>query len=265
VIIDQFIASGETKWLRQTNLTLLLPHGYDGQGPEHSSARVERFLQLVDSDPFTIPADIGTDRDRQIQNCNMQVVIPSTPANLFHMLRRQVHRQFRKPLICISPKNLLRLPACVSPLSAFDESNAEGAMFQRVIGEVDASIKPFDVKRLLFCSGKIYYELVEERDRRRKEGSGGDVAIVRVEQMAPFPFDLIAQQGAKYPNARPFWVQEEPLNAGCYSFAAFHFQTALNRLPKYIGRPSSAATATGSAAKHAVEQKKVVQDAFTLQ
>jgi 2-oxoglutarate dehydrogenase E1 component len=265
VIIDQFLASGETKWLRQSNLTMLLPHGYDGQGPEHSSARVERYLQLVDSDPFNIPADIGTDSCRQIQNGNLQVVNPSTPAQIFHLLRRQVHRKFRKPLVCISPKNLLRLPACTSPLSEFDESNEAGATFRRVIGEVDSTIVPKDVRRLLFCSGKLYYELVEERQRRRKEGKGNDVAIVRVEQIAPFPFDLVAAQARLYPNAKPYWVQEEPLNAGCYGFVSLHMITALGKLPKYIGRPSSAATATGSLYRHNVEQKQVLLDAFTLE
>lgn len=124
---------------------------------------------------------------------------------------------------------------------------------------------PFqDVKRLLFCSGKLYYELVDERARRRKEGAANDVAIVRLEQIAPFPFDLVAAQSKLYPNATPFWVQEEPLNAGCFGFVALHFATALGRLPKYIGRPSSAATATGSLYRHNIEQKQVLHDAFAL-
>jgi 2-oxoglutarate dehydrogenase E1 component len=271
VMIDQFIASGEAKWLRQSGITLLLPHGYDGMGPEHSSARIERFLQLVDSDPLHVPENMGADNCRQIQESNMQVVIPSTPANLFHLLRRQVHREFRKPLICISPKNLLRHPLCVSPLSEFDDVDSHVATqpwntdvrFQRVIGEVDEKIynAPKEVKRVLFCSGKIYFELLEERMKREAT----DVAIVRVEQVAPFPFDLVAKNFEHYPNAEAFWVQEEPFNAGCYGFAALHFKTALKGIiPTYIGRPASAATACGNDTIHKQEQKKVVKDAFTV-
>jgi len=268
VIIDQFIASGEAKWLRQNGLVMLLPHGYDGMGPEHSSARIERYLQLVDSDPNEVPEDLGSESSKQIQRTNMQVVIPSTPANLFHLLRRQVHREFRKPLICISPKNLLRHPLCVSPLSSFD--NVEDPLetqpwstdvrFRRAIGEVDPSIynSPGNVKRVLFCSGKIYYELLEERTKRGAK----DVAIVRVEQMAPFPFDLVKANFGHYPNADPYWVQEEPANAGCFSFAALHFKSAIGRIPTYVGRHSAAATATGSAKRHIAEQKQVIAEAF---
>ena len=268
VIIDQFIASGEAKWLRQNGLVMLLPHGYDGMGPEHSSARIERFLQLVDSDPLDMPEDLGEESSKQIQETNMQVVIPSTPANMFHLLRRQVHREFRKPLICISPKNLLRHPLCVSPLSAFDnvedpsetQPSSTDVRFRRAIGEVDPSIynSPASVSRVLFCSGKIYYELLEERTKRGLK----DVAIVRVEQMAPFPFDLIKSNFAHYPNAEPFWVQEEPANAGCYGFAALHFKSAIGAIPTYIGRPAAAATATGSAKRHVAEQRQVVTEAF---
>lgn len=269
VIIDQFIASGEAKWLRQTGLTMLLPHGYDGQGPEHSSARLERYLQLVDSDPYTIPADLGKETSKQTQECNMQVVVPSTPANFFHMMRRQVHREFRKPLVCMSPKNLLRHPACVSNLSEMDDVEevlehkpwSTDLRFRRVIGETDVEVynNSKAVKRVLFCSGKIYYELLEERTRRQLK----NVAIIRIEQLAPFPFDLVQSNAAHYPNAEFFWVQEEPFNAGAYGFAAPHFTTALNGItPRYIGRRSAAATATGSAARHAVEQKELIHDAF---
>jgi 2-oxoglutarate dehydrogenase E1 component len=274
VIFDQFIASGEAKWLRQTGLTVLLPHGYDGQGPEHSSCRIERFLQLVQSDPFVIPSGLSDENmTRQVQECNMQVVNPSTPANFFHMLRRQVHREFRKPLICISPKNLLRHEKCVSALSEMDDVDdvletkpwSTDLRFRRVIGEIDSHVyrNNRDVKRVIFCSGKIYYELLKERSEVRKIH---DVAIIRIEQLAPFPFDLVQSNAAHYPNAKFYWVQEEPFNAGAYGFLAPHFTTALNGVtPKYIGRSPAASTATGSAVFHQIEQDKVIKDAFEMQ
>lgn len=271
VIIDQFIASGEAKWLRQTGLTMLLPHGYDGQGPEHSSCRIERYLQLVESDPFVIPDGLKDGSSRQTQLCNMQVVNPTTPANFFHLLRRQVHREFRKPLVCVSPKNLLRLDKCVSPLSTMDDINdgietaphATEQRFRRVIGETNPAVyrKAAAVKRVIFCSGKIYYELLHERDVVRKIT---DVAIVRVEQLAPFPFDAVQHNASMFPNAKVVWVQEEPFNAGAYGFVAPHFHTVLGATPAYVGRPAAASTATGSAAVHAREQALVVKQAFDL-
>lgn len=271
VIIDQFIASGEAKWLRQAGLTMLLPHGYDGQGPEHSSTRIERYLQLVNSDPYTIPPGLEDDTSTQTQQCNMQVVYPTTPANMFHVLRRQVHREFRKPLICVTAKNLLRDPKCVSPLSDFDDisevspakSWQKDTRFRRVIGETSDVVfnNRAQVDRVIFCTGKIYYELLQEREKRNLN----NVALIRVEQLAPFPFDAIKSNAKQYPKAKFYWVQEEPFNAGAYSFVAPHFQTVLGVTPKYIGRPSSAAPSTGVLQYHNIEQAKVIKQAFELQ
>lgn len=199
------------------------------------------------------------------------MVNPTTPANLFHMLRRQVHREFRKPLICISPKNLLRHEKCVSPLSEMDDVDdvletkpwSTDLRFRRVIGETDTRVfhNNKNVRRVLFCSGKLYYELLAERAKRGL----ADVAIIRLEQLAPFPFDLVKSNAAHYPHAQFFWVQEEPYNAGAYGFVAPHFRTVLNETPRYVGRRAAAATATGSHAFHNAEQEKVIADAFDLQ
>ena len=199
VLIDQFISSGEDKWLRQSGLVMLLPHGYDGQGAEHSSCRVERFLQQVDEDPHYIPQVVAHDERMQIQRCNWQVVNCTTPANYFHCLRRQVHRDFRKPLVVVSPKNLLRNKRCVSRI----EDMGPGRRFRRVYGEADQVIanNAENVKTLVFCTGQIYYELLTEREKRGRT----DVALVRLEQIAPFAFDRVAAIQKKYKNAEVVW------------------------------------------------------------
>jgi len=203
IMIDQFISSGEDKWLRQSGLVMLLPHGYDGQGAEHSSCRVERFLQMVDEDPHFVP-EFNRDSRMQIQKHNWQIVNCTTPANYFHCLRRQIHRDFRKPLIVVSPKNLLRHKRCISNI----EDMGPGTSFKRVIPETDPAISdnPENVKRLVFCTGQIYYELLSEREKRGID----DVALVRLEQIAPFAFDRVAENAAKYKNAEIIWAQQEP-------------------------------------------------------
>ncbi len=263
-MIDQFISAGEDKWLRQSSLTLLLPHGYMGQGAEHSSCRLERFLQQVDEDPDVVPP-MGENERMQIQLCNWQVVNCSTPANYFHVLRRQLHRDFRKPLIIATPKNLLRERKCTSTL----DEMAEGTKFHRVYGEVDLDIsKNADqVRRVVFCSGKIFYELIEEREKRGLK----DVAVVRIEQIAPFPFDKVAQQSELYKNAEVMWVQEEPKNMGAWSFVQPRIETATKVInkramrPLYCGRKPAAATATGLGGRaHTAEQNSILNTAFSM-
>mmetsp|Transcript_22733 Transcript_22733/g.56174 ORF Transcript_22733/g.56174 Transcript_22733/m.56174 type:complete len:975 (-) Transcript_22733:312-3236(-) len=203
IMIDQFISSGEDKWLRQSGLVMLLPHGYDGQGAEHSSCRFERFLQGIDEDPHFVP-DFSKNERMQIQKHNWQVVNCTTPANYFHCLRRQIHRDFRKPLIVVSPKNLLRNKKCVSTL----EEMGPGTEFIRVYDDTDSVINedPEKVERLVFCTGQIYYELLGERENRGDTST----ALVRLEQIAPFAFDRVAQNCEKYPNAEVIWAQQEP-------------------------------------------------------
>ena len=259
VITDTFIAAGERKWRRQSGLTLLLPHGYEGQGPEHSSARLERFLQMCDDDPDVLP-EMDPATSTQIQDCNWQVVNPSTPANYFHMLRRQVKRQFRKPLVVMTPKSLLRESSCVSKLSDF----AEGTSFQRVIPETSPSmVSPEKIRRLVFCSGRVYYDLLRERNVRNVD----DVALVRVEQISPFPFDLVAEEAKKYNNAEITWVQEESKNMGAWAYVQPRFITALRPIEngeergkvRYIGRAPSASPATGSNLTHKQEQESIME------
>lgn len=238
VVIDQFICSGETKWQRLAGLTLLLPHGFEGQGPEHSSARLERFLQLCAED-------------------NMQVITPTTPAQIFHALRRQVIRPARKPLIVMSPKSLLRHPLATSTLDEL----AQGK-FETVLSEIDA-LKNDQVTRLVLCGGKVYYELLEQR---RKLGLG-DVAIVRVEQLYPFPETRILAELAKYPNLdKVIWTQEEPKNQGaCYFIMPELYHSVPKASQAHIDmatRPAAAAPATGSPAIHNAQQKAVLADAL---
>jgi 2-oxoglutarate dehydrogenase E1 component len=219
VIIDQFISSGESKWGRLCNLTLFLPHGYEGQGPEHSSARLERFLQL------------------SAEN-NMQVCVPSTPAQMFHMLRRQMLRKLRKPLIVMTPKSLLRHKLSVSPLDELTTGT-----FRNVIDEVD-DLKPAQIKRVVFCAGKVYFDLLESR---RSDGIQ-DVAIVRIEQLYPFPTTEYAAVLNKYSNAREIvWCQEEPQNQGSWYQIRHRLQEPLSTKDKllYAGRSPAAAPATG--------------------
>jgi 2-oxoglutarate dehydrogenase E1 component len=264
IMIDQFISAGEDKWLRQSGLTLLLPHGYMGQGAEHSSCRLERFLQQVDEDPDVVPP-MGENERMQIQQTNWQVVNCSTPANYFHVLRRQIHRDFRKPLIIATPKNLLRDKKCTSSL----EEMGKGTRFLRVIKETNEAIssKPDHVKKLILCSGKIYYELVEEREKRGQT----DVAIVRIEQLAPFPWDKVAEETARYNGAEVAWVQEEPKNMGAWSFVQPRIATATRTLnsvekrPSYVGRKPAAATATGLGARaHNAEQNSIIDAALKV-
>eukprot|EP01038_Epipyxis_sp_PR26KG_P007056 gene7056-9631_t len=265
VMIDQFISAGEDKWLRQSGLTLLLPHGYMGQGAEHSSCRVERFLQQVDEDPDLVPP-MGENERMQIQMTNWQVVNATTPANYYHVLRRQVHRDFRKPLILVTPKNLLREKKCTSSL----EDMSTGTKFVRVYQEVNHDIvkNAEKVRRIIFCTGKIYYELVDEREKR----GVSDVAIIRIEQLAPFPWDRVAAEVALYKNADVLWCQEEPKNMGAWSFVQPRIITATRTInnsekrPIYVGRKPSAATATGFGARaHNAEQDGLIQKAFDIQ
>ncbi len=237
VVIDQFISSGEVKWGRQSGLVMLLPHGYEGQGPEHSSARPERFLQLC-------------------ADTNMQVVQPTTAAQIFHVLRRQMIRPFRKPLVVLSPKSLLRNKDAGSPLEALTRGG-----FQTVIGEVDKAIEAKKVTRVLACSGKVYYELVNARRDRK----AGDVAILRVEQLYPFPHKAFAAELKKFPNATEvIWVQDEPQNQG-YWFQIQH-NILENMLPgqklAYAGRPASASPAVGYLEKHVAQLKDLINTAF---
>lgn len=261
IIIDQFLASGEDKWMRQSGLVMLLPHGYEGQGAEHSSARVERFLQQADDDPDIVPV-MDEENRRQIQRTNWQVVYCSTPANYFHVLRRQVHRDFRKPLISIQPKHLLRLRQASSEL----KDMATGTQFQRVIPEVsEAMVSDDQVRKLILCTGKLYYELAAERDEKNID----DIALVRVEQICPFPFDKVAEEASRYKNANILWVQEEPQNMGFWAYVAPRIETSLrevlkdSRRPTYLGRSTSAATATGYNALHKIEQDKIISAALS--
>ncbi|MDX9686710.1 2-oxoglutarate dehydrogenase E1 component [Halopseudomonas formosensis] len=240
VVIDQFITSGEHKWGRLCGLTMLLPHGYEGQGPEHSSARLERFLQLCAEQ-------------------NIQVCVPTTPAQIYHLLRRQVIRPLRKPLVVLSPKSLLRHKLAVSTL----EDLAEGS-FQTVIPEID-QIDPAKVDRVIMCSGKVYYDLLE---KRRADGLD-NVAIVRIEQLYPFPEDDLSEVLAPYTNVRKVvWCQEEPMNQGAWYCSQHHMRRVLsqhsvsNLYLDYAGREASAAPAGGYPSVHAEEQAKLLQDAL---
>jgi len=271
VMTDQFISAGEHKWLQQTGIVMLLPHGYMGQGAEHSSCRIERFLQLSDDDEDDIPDFKDGFGRRQVQRANWQVMNLSTPANYFHALRRQQHRDFRKPMVVASPKNLFRLKQCVSPLSEMEADTR----FQRLIGERDPEIaaNPEKVERLIFCSGKIYYELVAERERLGLK----NVAIATIEQIAPFPFDRVKQVIAAYPNVdvgdgvhpgQLVWVQEEPKNMGPWSYVRPRFVTTAREgfdkdlVMRYIGRRAAASPATGYPKLHNAEQEAIMREAL---
>jgi 2-oxoglutarate dehydrogenase E1 component len=243
VIIDQFISSGESKWLRMSGLVMLLPHGYEGQGPEHSSARLERYLQLCAED-------------------NMQVVNCTTPANYFHALRRQVRRSFRKPLIVMTPKSLLRNKECVSTLADM----GPGSSFRRILIETDQLTDANRVRRVILCSGKVYFDLVAERRKRKID----DIAIIRIEQLYPFPISWLGVRLSQYPNAEVVWCQEEPENMGAWHFVDRRIDRALSAIdvkakrPVYIGRPEAASPATGSARTHLKEQTDLVDRALTI-
>ena len=250
VVIDQFISSGERKWLRMCGLTMLLPHGYEGQGPEHSSARLERFLQACAED-------------------NMQVANCSTPANYFHILRRQMHRPFRKPLIIMTPKSLLRHKKAVSSLTEL----AEGSSFHRVLHDdaerrpdvAGITIKPdADIRRVILCSGKVYYDLLERRERDQID----DVYLMRLEQFYPWPMKSLLTELGRFANAELVWCQEEPRNMGGWTFVDPWLELTLEKLSvkskraRYVGRPASASTAAGLMSRHLKELDAFLTDAF---
>ncbi len=241
VVFDQFISSGERKWLRMSGLVCLLPHGYEGQGPEHSSARLERYLQLSAEDNW------------QVANC-------TTPANYFHILRRQLHREFRKPLILMTPKSLLRHKRVVSRL----DEMGPGTTFHRVLWD-DTFVRPEEeIKRVVLCSGKVYYDLAEARDA----GELTDIYILRLEQLYPFAARALLHEIGRFPNADVVWCQEEPKNMGAWTFIEPNINWVLDRLApagrrvRYAGRSASASTATGLMSKHIHEQKALVADAL---
>jgi 2-oxoglutarate dehydrogenase E1 component len=237
VVIDQFIASGEVKWGRANGLTMLLPHGYEGQGPEHSSARLERFMQLAADN-------------------NMQIVQPTTASQIFHVLRRQMVRMFRKPLVVMSPKSLLRAKDAGSPLSEFTKGE-----FRTVIGPGRAEIEPEKVKRIIACSGKVAYDLIKRRDEKK----AWDTVIVRVEQLYPFPHKAFAAEMKRFPNATDvIWAQDEPQNQGAWFFVQHYIHENMVEGQKlgYAGRPASASPAVGYADLHQEQQKALLDQAF---
>ena len=243
VVIDQFITSGEQKWLRMSGLVLLLPHGYEGQGPEHSSARLERFLQVCAED-------------------NIQVVNCTTPANFFHVLRRQMHREFRKPLVVMTPKSLLRHKGARSRLADF----ADGSSFHRVMYCDERPGPPEEAQQVVMCSGKVYYDLLAEREKR------GDASVhfLRLEQLYPFPLEPLVEELTPYRHCHLVWCQEEPRNMGAWTFVAEFLQEAAEMAgcehprPRYAGRMTAASPATGLASRHHAEQKALVADAFEI-
>ena len=250
VVIDQFIASGERKWSRASGLVMLLPHGYEGQGPEHSSARLERFLQLSGQE-------------------NLQVVNCTTPANYFHVLRRQIHRDFRKPLVIMTPKSLLRNKLCVSNLEDFDKSKS----FHRVLTDHAYSDtnnliklkKDNEIKKVIICSGKVYFDLLKSRETLKKD----DIVLIRVEQLYPFPVKSLVKVIKKYAkNANFFWCQEEPKNMGAWSSVRDYIQWTLeyiganNSKISYIGRDPAASPATGYAKRHIAQQEEIIKQVF---
>ncbi|WP_027580837.1 2-oxoglutarate dehydrogenase E1 component [Bradyrhizobium sp. Ai1a-2] len=249
VVFDQFISSGERKWLRMSGLVCMLPHGYEGQGPEHSSARLERYLQMCAED-------------------NMQVVYPTTPANHFHVLRRQLHREIRKPLIMMTPKSLLRHKRAVSRL----EELAKGTTFHRILYD-DAQMLPDEkiklqpdanIRRVILCSGKVYYDLYEEREKRGID----DVYLLRIEQLYPVPLKALVQELGRFKGAEVVWCQEEPRNMGAWHFIEPYLEWVLNQIhapnrrPRYAGRAAAAATATGLMSKHLAQLKAFLDEAL---
>ena len=251
IMFDQFISSGERKWLRMSGLVMLLPHGFEGQGPEHSSARLERWLQLCAEDNWIVA------------NC-------STPANYFHILRRQLHRSFRKPLVLMTPKSLLRHPLCVSDADDF----TTGSHFHRVLwddaekGHSDTQLKADDkIRRVVLCSGKVYFDLLAERDERGLD----DVYLMRVEQFYPFPAMSLVKELERFKQAEIVWCQEEPKNQGAWGFIEPNIEWVLTRIgakhqrPRYVGRAASASPATGLASQHKAQQEALVNEALTIE
>ncbi|XP_075233720.1 oxoglutarate dehydrogenase Nc73EF isoform X8 [Lycorma delicatula] len=259
-IIDQFISSGQAKWVRQSGLVMLQPHGLEGMGPEHSSARLERFLQMSADDPDYFPPESEEFAVRQLHDINWIVANCSTPANYFHILRRQIALPFRKPLILMTPKSLLRHPEAKS---SFDQMT-ENTQFLRLIpDEGPVSENPGSVKRVVFCSGKVYYDLKKARDEKKLNDS---IAITRIEQISPFPYDLVKKECAKYPNAELIWSQEEHKNQGAWTYVQPRFNTALNgaRDISYCGRPTAASPATGSKMQHLRELSALLEDTIKI-
>ncbi|MEL6101970.1 MAG: 2-oxoglutarate dehydrogenase E1 component [Pseudomonadota bacterium] len=251
IMFDQFISSGESKWLRMSGLVVLLPHGFEGQGPEHSSARLERFLQMCGQDNWIVA------------NC-------TTPANYFHILRRQLHRDFRKPLILMTPKSLLRHKLAISETADF----VTGSSFHRVLwddaekGNSDTElVKDDKIKRVVMCSGKVYYDLLEERDDR----GINDVYLLRIEQYYPFPALSLVKELERFAEAEMVWCQEEPKNQGAWSFIEPNIEWVLSRIgakhsrPRYVGRATSASPATGLASQHKAQQAALVNEALTIE
>jgi 2-oxoglutarate dehydrogenase E1 component len=251
IMFDQFISSGEAKWLRMSGLVMLLPHGFEGQGPEHSSARLERFLQMCGSDNWIVA------------NC-------TTPANYFHILRRQVHRSFRKPLVLMTPKSLLRHKLAVSEAADL----TTGSSFHRVVwddaekGNSTTKLRPdSEIRRVVICSGKVYYDLLEERDARGLD----DVYLLRVEQFYPFPAQSLVKELTRFKRVEMVWCQEEPKNQGAWSFIEPNLEWVLGRIdavrkrPVYVGRPASASPATGLASSHKAQQQALVNEALTIE
>ena len=250
VIIDQFISSGESKWGRASGLVLLLPHGYEGQGPEHSSARLERFLQLCAGE-------------------NIQVVNCTTPANYFHVLRRQMHREFRKPLIIMTPKSLLRHKRCISDLSLFSKKSTfhrvlEDDAYSKINNLLDLKKKDKKINKVVMCSGKIYYDLIEAREKFKND----KVTFIRIEQLYPFPAKTLANILKRYNKAKFIWCQEEPKNMGAWNTVRNYIDRTLEMINfgdksvKYIGRNASASTATGNLNKHLAQQKEILEKIF---
>ena len=245
VIIDQFIASGEIKWLRMSGLVLLLPHGFEGQGPEHSSARLERFLQLSAEDNWQV--------------CNI-----TTPANYFHVLRRQLHRDFRKPLVIVTPKSLLRHKLATSDI---DELLGD-TTFHRILwdDDKDTLVAPDKMKRVVLCTGKVYYDLLQERRDRGID----DVYLMRMEQLYPFPEEGLTKELEPFVNAEVVWCQEEPENQGSWHFVDRRIEGVLRKMghkaerPSYVGRGEAASVATGQASVHAAEQANLVNEALSV-
>ncbi|UKZ55313.1 2-oxoglutarate dehydrogenase E1 component [Trichoderma virens] len=266
-IIDQFIASGEVKWMQRTGLVMSLPHGYDGQGPEHSSGRLERYLQLCNEDPRVFPSEDKI--QRQHQDCNMQIAYMTTPANLFHVLRRQMHRQFRKPLVIFFSKSLLRHPLARSNIEDFTGPNAG---FQWIIPDPEhqtGTIKaPEEIDRVILCTGQVWASL----HKYRADNKIDNVAFTRIEQLNPFPWQQLKENLDMYPNAKTIvWAQEEPLNAGAWSFTQPRIETLLNQTQHhdrkhvmYAGRNPSASVATGLKNVHTKEEQDFLQMAFSV-
>jgi len=249
VVLDQFISSGERKWLRMSGLVCLLPHGYEGQGPEHSSARLERFLQMCAED-------------------NMQVANCTTPANYFHILRRQLKREFRKPLILMTPKSLLRHKRAVSRL---DEMGPDTS-FHRILwddaqalpGEKIKLVPDADIRRVVLCSGKVFYDLYEEREKRGID----DIYLLRIEQLYPFPTKALITELTRFREAEIVWCQEEPRNMGGWVFVDIFLEWVLNQIgakhrrARYAGRPASASTAVGQMSLHLAQLKNFLEEAL---